>query len=146
VNERGWPEHCGGGEVPEDVVRGMADLMPARGLIYHEWSTHGSCSGLDAADFFSLVRRASQSVMLPEAFTHPGSPVDMSPTAVTSAFLRANPRLPPDAVVTTCSSQGAPRLREVHVCMDRALHPRSCSDDALREGCRAASIIVPPIR
>jgi ribonuclease I len=38
------------------------------------------------------------------------------------------------------------RLREVHVCFDRELNPRACSADAMREACRAASLIVPPIR
>jgi ribonuclease T2 len=145
-NERGWPEHCAGGELPDDVARGMADLMPARGLIYHEWSTHGTCSGLDPADFFALVRRAYGGIVLPAVFTHAGNPIELSPAAVTAAFLQANPRLPADGIVTTCTSQGAPRLREVHLCFDRELRARSCSADALRETCRAASIIVPPIR
>src|ERR1700723_4006963 len=35
--ERGWPEYCDvHGAVPEEVVRGISDLMPARGLVYHE--------------------------------------------------------------------------------------------------------------
>lgn len=145
-NERGWPEHCGGGAPSEDVVRGMSDLMPARGLVYHEWSTHGTCSGLDAADYFGLVRRARDGIVLPPAFTQRGNPIQSSPSAVTAAFLEANPRLPADGIVTICGTQGVPRLREIHVCLDRELHPRSCSADALREGCRAASITVPPIR
>jgi ribonuclease T2 len=145
-NERGWPEHCGGGEVPDDVIDQISDLMPARGLIIHEWSTHGTCSGLDPSDYFGLVRRAHDGLVLPSAFTHPGNAIEMAPTAVTAAFLQSNPRVPDDGIVTTCSTQGAPRLREVHVCLDRELRPRSCSPDALREACRAASIIVPPIR
>jgi len=145
-NERGWPEHCGGGDVPEEVVRGMSDLMPARGLIYHEWSTHGTCSGLDPAGFFGLVREAYRGIVVPTAFAHPGNAVEQSPGAITAAFLQSNPRLPADGIVTTCSTQGAPRLREVHVCLDRDLRARSCSGDALREACRAASIIVPPVR
>jgi ribonuclease I len=36
--------------------------------------------------------------------------------------------------------------REVRVCFDRELNPRACSADAVRESCRAASLIVPPIR
>src|ERR1700759_4400999 len=37
-NERGWPENCGAaGQVPDNIVEGIADLMPARGLIDHEW-------------------------------------------------------------------------------------------------------------
>ena len=145
-NERGWPQHCAGGELPDDVVQEMSDLMPARGLIYHEWTTHGTCSGLDPAGFFDLVRRAYGSLVLPAAFTHPGNPIQQSPAAITAAFLQSNPRLPADSVVATCSTQGAPRLREVHVCFDRELKPRACSADALRQACRADSVIVPPIR
>ena len=45
-NERGWPEHCDVHvPVPDEVVQGIADLMPARALVYHEWSAHGTCSG-----------------------------------------------------------------------------------------------------
>jgi ribonuclease T2 len=145
-NERGWPEHCGGGDVPEDVVNQMSDLMPARGLLYHEWSAHGTCSGQDPAGFFTLVRRAYGSVVLPPAFTHPGAPIQQPPQDITAAFLRSNPRFPSDSIITTCSTQGAARLREVRVCFDRELQPRSCSPDALREACRAASLIVPPVR
>jgi ribonuclease T2 len=145
-NERGWPEHCGEGDVPESVVQGIADLMPARGLVFHEWSAHGTCSGLAPADFFDAVRRAYASVRLPPAFTLAGNAVEQPPESIAAAFLRANPRLPSDAVVVTCSRQGEPRLREVHVCLTRNLEPRSCSADALREACRAPSVIVPPIR
>jgi ribonuclease T2 len=146
-NERGWPQNCGSSErLPDSVAQQISDLMPARKLIYHEWSTHGTCSGLGAADFFALVRRAHDSVAVPSTYRNPGAAIEQGPDAVVNEFLRANPRLPAQSVVATCSNQGAPRLREVHVCFDRELKPRACSADALREACRAASIIVPPIR
>ena len=146
-NERGWPENCAGtAQVPDSVVEQISDLMPSRKLIYHEWSAHGTCSGLDPADFFRLVRRAYGSVTIPAPLVSPGAAVEQSPTAIVNEFLRANPRLPPQSVVATCSGQGAPRLREVHACFDRELNPRACSADALREACRATSVIVPPIR
>lgn len=146
-NERGWPENCAGAvQVPDPVVERISDLMPSRQLIYHEWSAHGTCSGLDPENFFNLVRRAYGSVTLPARLVSAGAAIEQSPTAVVNAFLQANPRLPPQSVVATCSGQGAPRLREVHVCFDRELNPRGCSADALREACRAASLIVPPIR
>jgi ribonuclease T2 len=146
-NERGWPEHCSGGqEVPEGVVQGIGDLMPARALVYHEWSTHGTCSGLDPAGFFSLVRHAYNDVVIPASFSRPDSPIEQSPAAIVAAFLQYNPRLPAQSVTATCSGQGAPRLREVHICFNRDLSFRACSADTLRESCRAASVIMPPIR
>ena len=40
----------------------------------------------------------------------------------------------------------APRLREVRICLDRSLKPRACSATAVRGACRAATLIVAPIR
>ncbi len=133
-------------EVPDDVVRGVADIMPARGLVYHEWAAHGSCSGLEPGDFFALVRRAYGSVTFPPQLTEPRAPVEQSTAAIGAAFLQSNPRLPAQAVVVTCTRQDAPRLREVRLCLGRDLAPRACSADVLREACRAPVLIVPPVR
>ena len=86
------------------------------------------------------------SIAIPQELSRPTQAVEQSPAAIGGAFLRANPRLPPDSVVVTCSAQDVPRLREVHVCLDRELAPRSCAADALRAACRAPQVIVPPIR
>lgn len=146
-NEQGWPANCGGDFfVPGPVVEGMADLMPAKKLLYHEWSTHGTCSGLDPEAYFGLVRRAWNGVVIPREFTNPGVAIERSPDDIVNAFLRANPRLPAASVVATCDRAGAPRLREVHICFDRQVKARACSADALHQACRAASVIVPPIR
>jgi ribonuclease T2 len=146
-NEKGWPQNCDiQSQVPDGVAKGILDLMPARGLINHEWTTHGSCSGLDPAGFFGLVRRAYNEISIPPEFTQPSQSIQQSPAAVLSAFQRANSKLPPLSVVVTCSGQGTPRLREVHICMDRDLTPRACSADAARGACRAPTLIVPPLR
>jgi ribonuclease T2 len=146
-NERGWPEHCDVHvPVPDGVVQGIADLMPARALVYHEWSAHGTCSGLAPAQFFALVRRAYVSIVIPPSFNGPAAAVDRSTAAVAAAFQEANPRLPAASIVVTCSGQEAPRLREVRICLDRNLAPRSCSADAARGACRAPELIVPPVR
>ncbi|HEY2684057.1 MAG TPA: ribonuclease T2 [Steroidobacteraceae bacterium] len=146
-NERGWPEHCDVHvAVPDAVVDSIIDLMPARGLIYHEWSAHGTCSGLAPADFFALVRRAYSAVNIPGDFKDPDQPISQSPQAVVTAFAHANPQFPKDAVVASCSGQSTPRLREVHVCFDKELKARACSVDALKEACKAGTLIIPPVR
>ena len=147
ANERGWPEHCDVHRpVPDDVVQGIADLMPARGLVYHEWSAHGTCSGLDPAEFFALVRRAYASIAIPRDLSGPARAIEVSPTAIADDFLRSNPRLAARSIVVTCTGQSAPRLREVRICFDRELMPRACSADAARGACGAPQIIIPPIR
>jgi ribonuclease T2 len=146
-NEKGWPEKCDVHlPVPDSVVDGISDLMPARGLVYHEWSAHGTCSGLRPADYFTLVRKAYSAIAIPAALAGTGQSIEESPAAVTAAFLRANPKLSAQSVVVTCSGQETPRLREVHICLDRSLSPRSCSADVAGRSCRAATLIVPPVR
>jgi ribonuclease T2 len=146
-DERGHPEHCDlHREVPEEVVRDMADIMPARGLVYHEWSAHGSCSGLEPADYFALVRQAYHGVSIPPQLSAPRAPIEQSTSAIGDAFMQSNPRLPPGSVVVICSRQDAPRLREVRLCLGRDLEPRACSADVMREACRAPGLIVPPVR
>ena len=146
-NEQGWPEHCDARRpVSEEVVQGIADLMPARALVYHEWSAHGTCSGLDPAPYFALVRRAYAGLAMPPELGAPARAIEQPPAAIAGAFLNANPHLPAQAIVVTCSGEGEPRLREVRICLDRELAPRACSADAMRGACRAPQILIPPIR
>jgi ribonuclease T2 len=141
------PEHCDVHRaVPEAVVDSLADIMPARDLVYHEWSAHGTCSGLEPSQYFELLRRARSRIVVPDELIKPLATVSRPVDELRAAFLRVNPRFPPGSVIITCSGQDSPRLREVRVCLDRALSPRDCGDSALRGACRARLLIVPPLR
>jgi ribonuclease T2 len=142
--ERGFPEAC---EVPSPrldhrIVDRMLDLMPARGLIYHEWDTHGTCSGLAARDYFDLIRKARAAVTIPPDYQDPRQPLTVTPGAVVDAFVKANEGLKPDDVAIDCDRT---RLREVRVCLDRDLRFRACSR-ASRPACRSDKLIMPPVR
>ena len=145
-NERGWPERCERSRPPRYVVDSMLDLMPARGLIEHEWSTHGSCSGLDPQDYFRLVRTASARVNPPTALSLAKLPIEESPEVLRQTFLKTNQELRTDSLVITCSGGSQPRLREVRICLTRDLAPRACSSEVLRGACRANTLLIPPIR
>jgi ribonuclease T2 len=97
-------------------------------------------------DFAYYVRRAYTSIAIPQELSGLGQAIERPPAAIAAAFLHANPHLPAQSIAVTCSGQGAPRLREVHICLDRDLMPRACSADAMRGSCRAPQVIIPPVR
>lgn len=145
-NERGWPEHCDTSRIPESLADSMLDLMPARGLVYHEWGAHGTCSGLSPTEYFRLIRTARATINVPAGLGAGTGAIEQSPASLVQAFLRANPRLAADSLVVACSGGNVPRLREVRVCLTRDLAPRRCSADVLRGACRADTLLVPPVR
>ena len=146
-NEQGWPENCDvHTAVPDSVVSDLQEIMPARGLVYHEWQAHGTCSGLDPQAYFALLKRAYGEIRVPASLKDVGQQIERTPQAVLDDFTHANPALPAASVAVLCTSQSTPRLREVHVCLDRELRARACSAQVLKQACRAPSLIVPPIR
>src|SRR5512138_3031844 len=50
-----WPRECDIGRRPwvsNRVIDDMLDIMPSKQLIIHQYRAHGTCSGLDADDYF----------------------------------------------------------------------------------------------
>jgi ribonuclease T2 len=117
----------------------MADIMPDAGLVNHEWSTHGTCSGHDAESYFKLLRRAFTSVKVPERFTAPRENFSISPQEVKNEFIQANPNLRADELTVSCGNN---YLTAVSMCLTKDLKPTACQN--LRD-CRANVIRVPRI-
>lgn len=146
--ERGWPSDCETGErpwVPENLVRSMLDIMPARGLVIHEYREHGTCSGLSPQDFFAAARRAFESITIPDRYVRPAEPISVSPQQLESDFLAANPQLSEDMMSVVCGRHS--RLRELRICLSNDLQPRACGPNENQHRlCRAETITLPPVR
>lgn len=147
--EKGYPERCRTRWkpfVPEDVITHMRDVMPSRGLVIHEYRTHGTCSGLRPQFYFGLARRLYEQIQLPERYANPYEVQTVSPQDLAREFLRANPRLSPGSLVITCGGPGN-RLREVRICLTKDGQPRDCgADERKRAACRSSRMYVPPVR
>jgi ribonuclease T2 len=142
--DRGFPERCQDPppRLSRDIVSSMLDLMPARQLIYHEWDTHGTCSGLPQRAYFDLVRKARDAVKIPAEFEDPKEARVVSPREVEDAFIKANPGTTPASITVTCSGR---RLSEVRICLTKDLRFRDCP--GLRRGaCRRDEVVMPPTR
>ena len=71
---KGWPESCDIGAkpwVPRKVIDAMLDIMPARGLVIHQYKKHGTCSGLGAKAYFDLSRRLFEQIQIPARYLGP---------------------------------------------------------------------------
>jgi ribonuclease T2 len=142
--ERGFPRDC---QVPaprlnREIMRSMLDLMPAPRLVFHEWDSHGTCSGLAAQAYFDLVRKARGTVKIPETYSGPKATLTVTPGEVEDAFVKANPGLSQTGMAVTCNST---RLSEVRICMSKDLKFRDCAE-VDRRACKRDKLIMPPVR
>jgi ribonuclease T2 len=147
---RGWPQSCRLPRqpfVPDNVIAGMLDIMPSRGLVIHEYRKHGTCSGLDAASYFQLARQLFKKVRIPNDYVNPFETQFVTPANLKRAFVAANPGLPAEAIAISCARGGRGRLREIRICLSRDGMPVACGpNEDERKLCSATEMAVPPVR
>ncbi|WP_010139052.1 ribonuclease T2 family protein [Oceanicola sp. S124] len=138
-HETGYPRDCRSAEAPPSrrQTAAMADIMGTGGLAWHEWQAHGTCSGLPAADYFALSRRAYDSVTRPPVLRALTEDIRLPARVIEEAFLEANPALSAEGVTVTCRDN---RIREVRICLTKDLQPRACGADVARD-CTAGSAL-----
>lgn len=136
----GYPKQCAPARpVSSDIVTRMLPLMTDAGLIQHEWSDHGTCSGLDQNTYFDTVSRAFASVKIPGDLTNLKAPLSVTPAALDAKFVSANPSLT-GAVHTECSMG---EVSEVRICFTKDLKARACGNGV--SDCSAGTLkMLPP--
>jgi ribonuclease T2 len=104
---RRLPEACIGRKpwVPQPVINSMLDIMPSGGLVIHEFKLHGTCSGLEPADYCKLSRQLFTRVCIPERFQNPYETVYRPAPNWSANSMRANPWLRPEMVAVTCGGR-----------------------------------------
>jgi len=146
-----WPQFDAGGYPEACVSDAMLDeqaaaigrtLYPSVRLMEHEWDTHGTCSGLSAADYFRTADRALAVVKVPAQFEAPRSSQSLSGDQISAAFVAANPGLAPEDLAVACSRS---TLSEVRLCLTRDLKLRSCGR-RVRSSCGEDAVQVPSSR
>ncbi|MEP6645113.1 MAG: ribonuclease T [Acidobacteriaceae bacterium] len=135
----GYPEHCGNAPALSNPSA-MLDIMPDDKLIEHEWTTHGTCSGLSADEYFKLLRSAYTAIKVPAKLIAPAESFSISPEELKQSFLQANSRLNNESLAISCGNN---YLTGIHVCLTKELQPTACTEI---KDCRANVIKVPPIR
>jgi len=142
--ELGWPSYCRASarEATRAETAAMAGVMGSAGLAWHEWKKHGRCSGLAAADYFSLARQAYDRVTMPAVFSGLKRDIRLPARVVEEAFIEANPGLQRNMITVTCDEG---RIAEVRLCLTTELQPRACGEDAMRD-CRMQDALMEKVR
>jgi ribonuclease T2 len=134
-----YPQYCAPAQpVAQPTVQHMLAIMPARGLIQHEWATHGTCSGLSTQDYFADIDKAFRQVKIPPEYRAPRQPMQASPAEIEQKFAAAN-HAPIGAFRVSCSRS---ELVAVEVCLTKDLQYRQCGS-GLRD-CRAPQVTIEP--
>ena len=128
-----YPEHCSNAPGPSNPG-GLTDLLPTTSLVQHEWTTHGTCSGLAADPYFAAIRTAFREIHIPATFTGTQQPAMLSPDAILKQVAAANPSLPAGSFALSCGNN---HLTALEVCFDKSLHPEVCQGV---RSCRANAV------
>jgi ribonuclease T2 len=133
-----YPENCSNAPGPTNPGAFTA-VIPTVSLIEHEWTTHGTCSGLAADAYFNAIRSAFQSIRIPAPFTSTQPPpATLPPANILAEFAAANPGFPTASFALSCGNN---YLTAIEVCMDKNLHPEACQSV---RSCRANQVKITP--
>jgi ribonuclease T2 len=139
--DTGRPEFCFEGRAPwvaDEIAAEMADIMPDRELVFSEWRKHGTCTGLSTAGYFATSREAFDRIVVPPAFAAPAGRT-ISASEAEQSFVAVNPGLQAEGIAISCADG---LLKEVRICLNRALDFRSC-EEIDRRGCRQKRLTLP---
>lgn len=143
----GWPQYCDSDAgLPENVVDAMLDIMPSRKLVRHQWTKHGTCTGLVPEDYFALTRRLHEEIGVPARYVDPGRTIEVTVQQFVDDFLSTNRALSREMISVQCGNRrGRASLRELRVCFSRDGDLRRCGANERRQ-CRADRLVLPPVR
>lgn len=130
-----WPQYCRTADLlPRTVIRDNLCSTPSAQLLQHEWARHGTCMASQPALYFDLSRTFFQSLRFPDMASLARRPA-LTVQAFSEAFAARNKGMKATMIrVTTTRGNW---LREVWLCMDRAMEFTRCpkkTAGAAREG------------
>jgi ribonuclease T2 len=119
----GYPSNCSSDPLPEDVRAAYVGLFPSAQMIDHEWSKHGTCTGLGPVGFFDKTQRLLRAIVVPPAYQRRANLQSSDAATIKSAFLAANSNLMAGSIVLSCAGQ---KISEIHICLTKDDTARAC--------------------
>ena len=139
----GYPEDCPASSQPSSAtVQRTLAFMPSEKLINHEWTKHGTCTGLSADEYFALADKAFAVLKQPTLFQAPEQSRNVSADQILSEFVAANTGIGRDSLAVKCSGG---ELEEVRLCVNPQLKPIACGK-GVRTQCGRETVLVRSMR
>ncbi len=135
----GYPDTCSGRQLNAAELQAGTAVYPSTKLASHEWTVHGTCSGLEPMAYFKAVADARDSIRIPRELQPGDRNATMRAMDIVRAIRGANPSLPTNAIAVVCAHNS---IVEVHVCFDKKLNPRACST-GVKTSCGSGPVSVP---
>jgi ribonuclease T2 len=117
-------------------------LLASGSEIVCNTTRRGPTSGLGAGRVAYETSTAPAFMKIPPEYTNLQEPLNVTPTAVEAAFIKANPNLSTESMAIECDKKW---LTGVRICLSKELQFRSCAQIA-RRSCRREPLIMPPQR
>ena len=86
----GYPSDCSKVQMPADVKAKFATLYPSATLMDHEWTKHGTCTGLAPEAYLTLSQQIKNSVIIPTAYRAPQQPLRVTVGQLKREIVAAN--------------------------------------------------------
>ena len=126
-----YPQDCGPeADVPAAVAAIALNAVPPmppgdEQLFKHEWSKHGTCSGLNMTEYFTAIKTSAEKVAIPEPLKAPRTDIALDAGAIAGAFAAANPGLKADMMNIEVDRRG--NVSSVQICFSKQLSFQTCS-------------------
>jgi ribonuclease T2 len=133
-----WPGNCSTQPGPANYTPYLTDT-PSLTLLQHEWTKHGTCSGLAPDQFFTTADHAYAAVQVPPQLQSVTQTLQLKTSDVLAAFYRVNPSWPQGSLALSC---GRNYLTAIEVCLSKnGQQPIACQNV---HACAATTIKVAP--
>ena len=132
----GYPSNCSSEPLPAAVKAQFPNLYPNDKLFDHEWSKHGTCSGLSPAAYLAAAKQLKDHVQIPAAYAAPASPFRTTADALKTAFIQADTTLDLANLAVNCSGSGS-YLTELYICFSKEGQPAACGTDVSKSALKS---------
>jgi ribonuclease T2 len=118
-----WPQYCAATPIlPVALIKQHLCATPSAQLLQHEWSKHGTCMQTTPAAYFAKSTGLYAKLRYPDMDALSRRPLNAGDFA--TAFARANPGLPAEAIRVTVNKRGW--LDELWLCLDKSFAYERC--------------------